>query len=271
MKITTVKCNIKKLPDKKKDELVRGLYQVFTESWEGYSENDFRGYFFSDSYSEDHAYLYYHDKTLIGYVLIRLLPIDVDNAPSAVMRISANVLPDYIGFNLTAPALFKEGGRLFLKSVFQKRKFYVFFTANSPASYCAVINRTLIAYPSPYMRTPPHVARVSRELGQKLKFCPDLQDPFKCHFSGVRVSQVMQKKFDSQTNSVSRFFDEYCPQYRTGDALIVIMPLTLLLGFAELANQLFRLVLGSVTRFYRRRVQRFRHQIEGELMRENKI
>ena len=216
MNISTITYDNNRIGSAERKELSNRLFGIFSRMWGGYSFEQFENYFFATDYETDKTIEYYHDNELIGYVLVRLLHIEVDGKPSAVMRVSANVLPDYMGLNLTTTAITKEGAKFFFKSVFSRRNFYIFVTANSPASYCAVINRTLIAYPSPYTHTPPHISKISHELATKLNFGPDPKHPFKCKFAGVNINDRIRYKLSLRSSRVSRYFTSHCPNYDQG-------------------------------------------------------
>lgn len=213
-------------------------HEIFSQMWAGVSLEAFYSYFFEGDFPQQVIYLYYNKQKLVGYLMFRVIHTKVQSIRFGIPRISANILPEYMGYKLTTIPVFKECVLYFVRSFLNRRKMVLFFTANTPTSYVAMHNRTRLIYPSPYRHTPPIMRKLISQIGEILHLEMTSQDPHTCLYTNVRVKTDLKQRIDESEGDVAAFYRRHCPNFAEGGALLTIMPVSLLSGFAEIANQL---------------------------------
>ena len=230
----------KNLNEGAKKRIQQRAYRIFSQIWIGYSLKQFESYFFPDEDENLHVTLFFDHHQCIGYCIQNLTPTTVGRSQINLMRVSANVLPEYIGWSLTAQEVFSVGLHFFFQSLWEKRKLILFMTANSPLSYAALVHRTLVAYPTPRKQTPQFyhqlMLEISRQHGLKLSN----EYPLICRFSGIRLARDSLDLMESKNSYPIRFFKTFCPDYHKGEALVVAVPLTIGRGLIEISHQIIR-------------------------------
>ncbi|SMF56441.1 hypothetical protein [Pseudobacteriovorax antillogorgiicola] len=234
--------DLHRMPIEDRSKLSDRLYNdVFSKMWQGFSAEQFQNYFFSGDFANNILYLFRHQGKLVGYVLFRVIHVEIDAGKFGIVRISANVLHDYMGNKLTTIPLFTECARYFFKTLFSRRQMMVFFTANSPASYCAFHNRTRLIFPTPYRPTPVEYSELIRKFSERFHLSPVPQRPLVVRFEGVSTTPILSRTLGHTKGEVASFYRHLCPNYANGEALITIMPITWWGGLLEILNQLRQL------------------------------
>ena len=237
--IDSKKYKYKNLSEPDKTKLILSLYQVFKSIWHGYSLDQFKKTFFNDNYIDDDIYVFTVEKTIIGYLLLRTIRIEMDHKIYSIMRISANITNQYLGKQLTLIPTASSGIKFFLKTLVNKQYFAIFLTANSPSSYSAIINRSLFKYPSPKKPIPFRYMALFTLISQRLKIPVKENLSFVCQYSGIKLNNETRKAMKWRHSPAREFYKKYCPNYTSGEAMIVIIPLNLFTGFCEIFHQIY--------------------------------
>ncbi|MFW7380896.1 MAG: hypothetical protein ACOH5I_18920 [Oligoflexus sp.] len=235
--------NLKKITPLARENIAKACYdEVFVKIWEGVNYTDFYHMFFSTADSEKIFLFKTTDQKLAGYLIYRVMEIAIEERAFAVGRLSTNVLPHYFGQNLIHRIVFLESSKFFLKNLFTKRTFVLFFTANSPASYCIFKRRSRKVFPCPVLGVPEPFRQLMLDACQRFHIPLDDKVNFVTSYT-VRLKQEVVVKMDlSQKNDdIYRFYMKHCPRYHEGQAMVTMKPIYAMDGFIDMAQQIFRL------------------------------
>ena len=233
------KIDLNRLSEIEKRQLSRQLFQtIFSQIWKGFDDEQFYRYFFAGTPPLSKLYLFTKDHELIAYLIVKFVHIDIQKRKFSVFRISANVLPQYIGNKLVTWPVFVESFKCFIRGTFSSRKPLIFFTSNSPASYCATYKRTRKIYPNPDSPCPEKILKLLPLLAEQFNLDVDKNSPYVCTFKGIElISPYIAQLQDEDDSKAARFYKQLCPEYSTGQALITLLPLDFVSGVLESMHQ----------------------------------
>lgn len=236
------------------DKLYHG---IFSKIWTGLSQQNFLEFFFQGDFSQNDLCIITKAEKIIGYTHLRTVEMRIDQKKYKVVRVTANLLPQFMGHHLVTIPIFKSGLIAFIKATLCNKRFLFFFTTNTPSSYCAFHNRTLYTYPSPNRKTPKQFYKII----PKLKDYFHLQKGrslFSCKFEGVNLTREATQSLKVKENRITKYYTQMCPDYESGEALITILPLNLVTGTLEILHQVY-------VKFYERLIRPYRKKSDHHL------
>ena len=238
MSFATQKLDLRAISSPNRRNLSNNLYkEIFSKIWTGFSHDQFFEYFFEKNYETNLLYLFKKQNKIAGYLIYRVEELAIGNRRYYIPRISANVLPQFMGHRLVTMPVFLASMRMFFKALITRRKILFFFTANSPASYCAFHNRTREIFPNPNKPTPPDLLNIIPSICEAFNMPLKPGSNFICSFPGVGLKSPIKRTLASTRGPIADFYKEVCPEYEKGDALITLMPVSVLSGFLEIGFQ----------------------------------
>lgn len=242
--------NLKKVHQRIRKELALQCFnEIFQKIWEGVSFEDFYRMFFSPADLEKVFLFKTPDQNLAGYFIYRAIEMDIKQKKYGIARLSTNILPQYFGQNLLHRIVFIESMKYFLKSLLSRRSFMIFFTANSPASYCVMKRRSRKVFPCPKLGVPEAYRELMRETCQRFQVPLIDEENFVSHYPvTLRSSVAKHMEKSTQEDEIYRFYMERCPRYQEGQALVIMKPVSAFDGFIDICQQIFRLGRIQVTK-----------------------
>lgn len=196
------------------------LLAIIEKSFSGIEpEAYFFKYFEATGPSQRKLRLYYDNTQLVGYCLLTFT--QQDNF--TVIRASAAFLPAYRNGNQTFPFALKESLLFWLRRPWHTT--YYADTMLSPAMYRATAKNTAVIWPHPNHSAP---SAVFERLNPNGKVCPTLS--LRCLLHTNRSTQYSAESLKSFFNSMKQDIQFYCkinPDFNKGQALYVVIPITL--------------------------------------------
>lgn len=241
--IQTECINLKRLPLETRHKLAAECYHdIFNRIWDGVNYDLFFDLFFSKSDVEKLFLFRTNDRQLAGYFSFRVMNIELAKKSYAAIRLSTNILPKYQGQNLLHRLVFVESAKYFFKTLVTRQAFMIFFTSNSPASYCAFKRRARKTYPCPHLATPEEIERVMLLACERFKVPLTNQSEFVSSYSVRLRPEISQRmRTVAQEDEYYRFYLKRCPRYDEGQALVTMKPVTVAGGFIDIFQQVYRL------------------------------
>ena len=181
----------------------------------------FRKYFIAEEHYRRCARLFYQDSALVGYCLLTFLKAD---NKSIVMGASAAFLPVYRGSNNTFAFSMQWAVKTWLLNL--DKNVYYLDTMLSPAMYRAMGKRVAYIYPNPAM--------TQTEIAQYQALVPEAESSpwlgLHCLKNVGRSTNYTADDIKSLTTSTKaeiRFYCEVNPDFASGVALMVLIPINL--------------------------------------------
>lgn len=184
------------------------------------AEQYFTKYFSGDDAFTRKLRLYFDQKKVVGYCLITFSKSKQD----VLIRASAAFYPEYRKGGNTFSFSMKQASRYWLKH--PKQNIYYADTMLSPAMYRAMAKKTAIVWPSFNSQS------VDKSLFEQFNSSGQISDllNLRCLLDvGRRTNYTEQEisRFKSSNKAEINFYCQVNPDFDKGNALFVIMPITL--------------------------------------------
>lgn len=216
------------LTDTARAALTDALYAVQAQIFDGVDRETFRRYVV-DSPAERTRIQVFRSALggdVIGYAAAHVFTVDVDGAPTAVLRSEVGLLPAWRGRSAACGLLLREIARLLVTRPLQQRCFVA--CPVHPASYYAVSRASSQVWPRPGAETPAPIQRLLGALDGALGLSrPDGAGE---HVRAVgwitRQSSADADRWTQHASPLVRYFIAQNPGYHRGDGLRIVTMLT---------------------------------------------
>jgi len=248
--LTTDVINLKNVNHGARELIARHCFdEVFQRIWDGVTYDEFFQMFFATANVEKIFLFKTFDQKLAGYFIYRVIELEIEKKRYGVARLSTNILPQHFGHNLLHRIVFFESFKYFIKSLFNRRSFVLFFTANSPTSYCLFKRRSRKIFPCPKYGVPAPYRKLMLAACQKFQITLTDAENFVVSYPVILRPDVVQRMKKTITeDEIYHFYMAKCPRYDQGQALVTMKPVNLIDACIDTSQQLYRLTLYRFTR-----------------------